>query len=80
MSAAGVIVADISALVAIVFAEPERHAFLRAIQQADKVLLTSVSAVETRMVVHGRSGEPAVVADQNQRSGLSEFAFCQATR
>jgi ribonuclease VapC len=58
---AGVIVADTSALVSIIFAEPERQAFLRAIWQADKVLLSSVSAVETRMVVHGRRGERAVV-------------------
>lgn len=61
MSAAGVIVADTSALVAIIFAEPERQAFVRAIQEADKVLLSSVSAVETRMVVHGRRGERAGV-------------------
>lgn len=55
------IVVDTSALVAIVFAEPERDLFVRAIEQADNVLVSSVSAVETRMVVSGRRGQRAVV-------------------
>lgn len=61
MTATTAIVADTSALAAIIFAEPERHTFLRAVEEADNVLLSSVSAVETRMVVHGRRGERAVV-------------------
>jgi ribonuclease VapC len=55
------IVADTSAIVAIALAEPERDAFLRIIRQADKTLLSTVSAVEARMVVHGRRGQRAVV-------------------
>lgn len=55
------IVIDTSALVAIVFNEPERAAFVQAVKQADKVLVSTVSVVEARMVVHGRRGERAVV-------------------
>lgn len=50
------IVVDTSAIVAITFGEPERAEFLRAIAQADKSLLSTVSVVEARMVVHGRRG------------------------
>jgi ribonuclease VapC len=56
-----VIVAGTSAIVAIAFAEPERDAFLRTIRQADKTLLSTVSAVEASVVVHGRRGQRAVV-------------------
>ena len=55
------IVVDTSAIVAMAFAEPERDAFVRAIQQADKALISTVSVVEARMVVHGRRGQRAVV-------------------
>jgi ribonuclease VapC len=55
------IVVDTSAILAMVFAEPERDAFVRAIQQADKALISTVSVVEARMVVHGRRGQRAVV-------------------
>ncbi len=55
------IVADTSALVAIVFAEPERAAFVQVMERADRVLLSTVSVVEARMVVHGRRGQRAVV-------------------
>ena len=55
------IVVDTSALVAIVFGEAEREAFLARIDTAERVLVSTVSAVETRMVVHGRRGERAVV-------------------
>lgn len=50
------IVADTSALVAVIFAEPERESFVRCMQQADKVLLSAVTVLETRMVVMGRRG------------------------
>ena len=43
------------------FGEPERDAFAQAIQQADKALISTVSALEARMVVHGRRGQRAVV-------------------
>ncbi len=55
------IAVDTSALVAIAFAEPEREAFLQAIKIADKALISTVSAVETRMVIHGRRGQRAVI-------------------
>ncbi len=55
------IVADSSAIVAITFGEPEREQFVNIIKQAGKVLISTVSVVESRMVVHGRRGERAVV-------------------
>ncbi len=55
------IVADTSAIIAIVFAEPEREAFIDVIRRAPRVLVSTVSIVEARMVVHGRRGERAVV-------------------
>ena len=55
------IVADASAIIAIVFAEPERAAFIDVIRRAQRVLVSTVSVVEARMVVHGRRGERAVV-------------------
>lgn len=54
-------VADTSALVAIAFAEPEREAFLACITQAERVFISMPTLVETRMVVHGRRGQRAVV-------------------
>jgi ribonuclease VapC len=56
-----VIVVDTSALVAIAFAEPERESFLRVIARSGTALLSTVTAVETRMVLHGRRGQRAVV-------------------
>jgi ribonuclease VapC len=56
-----VIVVDTSAIVAVAFAEPDREAFVQAIQRADKALISTVSVVEARMVVHGRRGQRAVV-------------------
>jgi ribonuclease VapC len=56
-----VIVADTSAIVAIAFGEPERHALLQAIEAAERTLVSTVSVVEARMVVHGRRGQRAVV-------------------
>ena len=55
------IVVDTSALVAIAFAEPEREAFLRTIRNSRKSLISTVCVVETRMVVHGRRGQRAVI-------------------
>ena len=55
------IVIDTSAIVALVFGEPERDAIAQAVQQADRALISTVSAVEARMVVHGRRGQRAVV-------------------
>ncbi|HEX4180788.1 MAG TPA: type II toxin-antitoxin system VapC family toxin [Caulobacteraceae bacterium] len=55
------IVVDTSAIVAMAFGEPEREVFVQAIQQAEKALISTVSVVEARMVVHGRRGQRAVV-------------------
>ena len=51
------IVVDTSAILAMAFAEPERDAFVRVVQQAGKALISTVSVVEARMVVHGRRGQ-----------------------
>lgn len=55
------IVADTSAILAIAFAEPEREAFVAALERAERALVSSVTAVEARMVVHARRGQRAVV-------------------
>ena len=55
------IVIDTSALVAIVFGEPEREAFVDIIQKGPRALISTPTALEARMVVHGRRGERAVV-------------------
>ena len=55
------IVVDTSAMVAIAFGEVERNKFIKILQQADKALISTVSVVEARMVVHGRRGQRAVV-------------------
>ncbi|HKS89744.1 MAG TPA: type II toxin-antitoxin system VapC family toxin [Stellaceae bacterium] len=55
------IAVDTSAIVAIVFGEPERRAFLEIIQRASKALISSVSVVEARLVVYGRRGQRGIV-------------------
>jgi ribonuclease VapC len=55
------IAVDSSAIVAIVLNEPERAAFRRAIQDAAKALISTVSVLEVKMVVYGRRGPRAVV-------------------
>lgn len=55
------IVADTSALVAAVFGEPEREAYVRCMEQAERVLISAVSVVEARRVVNGRRGQRGVV-------------------
>jgi ribonuclease VapC len=55
------IVVDTSAIVAIALAEPERDDFSRVIQRADRALISTVSVIEARMVLHGRRGQRAVV-------------------
>src|ERR1700734_3562624 len=55
------IVVDKSAIVAIVFGEPERKAFIHVLEETDKALISTVSVLEARMVVHGRRGQRAVV-------------------
>lgn len=55
------IAVDTSALVAIAFAEPEREVFLQKIMSAQRVFVSTVSVVESRMVIHGRRGQRAVI-------------------
>jgi|SRR5690606_25741275 len=55
------IVIDTSALAAIFFAEPERKVFSDIVQAADRVLVSTPTVLEARMVVRGRRGERAVV-------------------
>jgi ribonuclease VapC len=55
------IVVDTSAIVAIALGEPERDAFSQIIQRAHGALISTVSVVEARMVLHGRRGQRAVV-------------------
>ena len=54
---------DSSALVAILRGEPEADRFLQAIAAADGPLLSSVSLLETSMVLAGRNGDAAAWAD-----------------
>ena len=69
------IVVDASALVALAFGEPERADLLRAIENADAALISTVSAVEARLVVHGRRGQRAVVLlDDLLRTAPFQFA------
>ncbi len=55
------IVADTSALLAIAFADPERDAFVAVIERAERAWVSSVTVTETRMVVHARRGQRAVM-------------------
>jgi ribonuclease VapC len=55
------IAVDTSALVAIVFDEPERDAFRQAIKAARKALITPAAVVEAKLVVHSRRGQRAAI-------------------
>ena len=55
------IAVDTSALVAISLNEPERDAFLTIIRDSPKALISTVSVVETKMVLFGRRGLRAIV-------------------
>ena len=50
-----------SAIVAIMLNEPERATFRNAIQSAAKVLISTVSIVEIKIVIRGRRGPRAIV-------------------
>jgi ribonuclease VapC len=52
-----VIVVDSSALIAILRREPEADSFLQTIATSDGCLLSSVSLLETSMVLAGRTGD-----------------------
>ena len=68
----GTIAIDTSALVAIAFDEPECEAFEGAIVTADQVLVSTVTVVEARMVIHGRKG-PAGLATLDAIIGSRKF-------
>ncbi len=53
------IAVDSSALIAILRREPEADSFLQVIATADGCLLSSVSLLETSMVLAGRTGDAA---------------------
>lgn len=55
------IAVDTSAIVAIALSEPERDRYLEVIRRSQTALLSTVSVVESRMVVHGRRGQRGVV-------------------
>ena len=57
------IVVDSSALLAILRREPEADSFLQIIAAADGCLLSSVSLLETSMVLAGRTGDTASWAE-----------------
>jgi ribonuclease VapC len=68
------IAVDTSALVAIVFGEPERAVFRAAIVQARKALISTASVLELKMVVYGRRGPRALVlADDMLRLPMFEI-------
>jgi ribonuclease VapC len=52
-------VLDTSALVAVLFDEPERHEFVRRIAAARRRLISSATLVESSIVVESRRGEVA---------------------
>ncbi|MDT8333882.1 type II toxin-antitoxin system VapC family toxin [Roseomonas gilardii] len=53
------IAVDSSALIAILRREPEADVFLQVITKAGQCCLSSVSLLETSMVLAGRGGDPA---------------------
>ena len=55
-------VLDTSALLAILFDEPERRVFTEAIESAEKRLLSAASFVETSMILESRLGAEGVRA------------------
>jgi ribonuclease VapC len=69
------IAVDTSAIVAIVFGEVERAEFRQIIQLAGKALISTVSVVEARLVIHGRRGQRGIVlADDLLRLPVFEIA------
>jgi ribonuclease VapC len=72
---AAMIAVDTSAIVAIILGEPERARFRRVLRNADKALISTVSAVEARLVIHSRRGQRGIVlADGLLRLPVFELA------
>ena len=59
------IAVDTSAIIAIVFDEPERRVFRGIVQHAGRALISTVSALEARLVIHGRRGQRGLVLADN---------------
>jgi len=74
-----VIAVDTSALVAISLNEPERFSFLTIIRESPKVLVSTVSVVETKMVLFSRKGVRAVVMFDDL-VGLRRFEITPPSR
>lgn len=53
-------VVDTSALLAILFGEPERHLFIARLAHADDPLVSTATLVEASIVMHARLGEDGV--------------------
>lgn len=71
------IVVDSSALIAILRREPEADGFLRIIAEAEGCLLSSVSLLETSMVLAGRAGDATSWAELDAliaRAGIQMVA------
>jgi len=69
-----VIVADTSAILAVLFGEPERQRFVEAMWSSGGVLLSAATVLEARMVMYGRRGHRGVVAlDRFLRDPLFEI-------
>jgi ribonuclease VapC len=58
---AEVIVVDTSALLAILYQEPERERMLRLLSTCEVAYVSAATVIEARMVVHGRHGRAGVV-------------------
>jgi len=70
------IAVDTSAIVAIAFNEPERAAFRSIIQRSGGALVSTVSALEARLVIHGRRGQRGVaIADALLRLSVFEIVL-----
>lgn len=54
------IAVDTSALIAIIKNEPERASFIQVLKRADRVLVSSETVIEARLVAHRRGGDRLV--------------------
>ena len=62
------IVVDTSAIVAIVFGEPERETFVRVLEKADRALISTVSVLEARIGRVRSSDIPRLHSIENSES------------
>lgn len=72
------IVADSSAIIAILRLEPEADAFLQRIVDAESIEMSAVSAMEVALVLAGARGDPTVWAPLDElveRAGIRIVPF-----